>query len=436
MEYFKQLDVKTEVSFFWLRRDLRIDDNAGLHHALKEDKTIILVFIFDPNITDELPANDARITFIYERLLDLNQQLKEFQSALLILQGDPLEVWKLLSETYKIKKVYCNKDYEPYALKRDQQIKHLLIDKGIELTCFQDHLIFEPGEILSQNNEPYTVYTPFKNKWLSNLNSIDFKPYSNPQLSNFHKFNAELPSLKSLGFSTSLIKVKDYKLMNINNYHSKRDYPALNATTNLGPHLRFGTIGIRKLISETKNQSPTFLNELIWREFFIHILVHFPNVVSDNFRRKYDNIQWRNNEQEFEAWCNGKTGYPLVDAGMRELNTTGYMHNRVRMITAGFLCKHLLIDWRWGEAYFAKKLLDYELASNNGNWQWAAGTGCDAAPYFRIFNPITQQQKFDKNFDYIKRWVPEFGTPDYPPEIVEHKFARERALSMYKKAIL
>lgn len=242
--------------------------------------------------------------------------------------------------------------------------------------------------------------------------------------------------MSDLEFGESVILVKDFQLSNVENYASLRNLPAEDSTSYLSPHLRFGTVSIRQIIHLLSPKDEVFLSELIWREFFMQIIFHFPKVVSQNFHSKYDRIQWRNKEDEFQLWCQGKTGFPLVDAGMRQLNQTGYMHNRVRLVTASFLCKHLLIDWRWGEAYFAQKLLDYELSSNNGNWQWAAGTGCDAAPYFRVFNPTTQMKKFDKASKYIHTWIPEYGTTDYAKPMVDHAFARARALEVYKNGII
>jgi deoxyribodipyrimidine photo-lyase len=297
-------------------------------------------------------------------------------------------------------------------------------------------VIFEEGEILKSDGTPYTVFTPYKKKWLQKLNS-DIPEASNTwsyNEMNFLKCDYILPSLQDLGFIESNIKVRSYDLSVINNYHKDRDFPARDKTSYLSPHLRFGTVSIRKIVIEAM-ENPVFLSELIWREFFMQILFHFPRTVTENFRTKYDDIQWVNNPDDFQKWTNGETGYPIVDAGMRQLNKTGFMHNRVRMITAGFLCKHLLIDWRWGEAYFAQKLLDYELSSNVGNWQWAAGTGCDAAPYFRVFNPESQQKKFDPEKEYIRKWIDDFNTKTYPEKIVEHDFARQRAIFTYKSGL-
>jgi deoxyribodipyrimidine photo-lyase len=422
-----------KISIFWYRRDLRLEDNTGLFKALNENKNILPIFIFDDAILDELPEDDARVNFIYESLAKINKQLNKYNTSLKILKGQIDDVWKNLVTTYDIQKVYLNKDYEPYAIKRDQKIKEFLNSIGIEMKSFKDQVIFEEDEIVKADGKPYTVFTPYKRKWLEKFTKVDLNSIVN--FDNFYKKNIDFPSLNQLGLKNSTIKVKKYSLKNVATYSETRNFPNLDSTSYLSPHLRFGTISVRQIIIELKNKSETFLSELIWREFFMQIIFHFPHVVTKNFRAKYDGIQWINNKEDYKNWCQGKTGYPLVDAGMRQLNETGYMHNRVRMVTAGFLCKHLLIDWRYGEAYFAKKLLDYELSSNNGNWQWAAGTGCDAAPYFRIFNPTEQLKKFDKSLTYTKKWVKDFDTLKYPNPIVDHKYARNRALEAYKKAI-
>ena len=422
-----------KISIFWYRRDLRLEDNTGLFKALNENKNILPIFIFDDAILDELPEDDARVNFIYESLAKINKQLNKHNTSLQILKGQIDNVWKNLVTTYDIQKVYLNKDYEPYAIKRDQKIKDFLNSIGIEMKSFKDQVIFEENEIVKADGKPYTVFTPYKRKWLEKFTKVNLNSIVN--FDNFYKKIIDFPSLNQLRLKNSTIKVKKYSLKNVASYSETRNFPNLDSTSYLSPHLRFGTISVRQIIIELKNKSETFLSELIWREFFMQIIFHFPHVVTKNFRAKYDGIQWINNKEDYKNWCQGKTGYPLVDAGMRQLNETGYMHNRVRMVTAGFLCKHLLIDWRYGEAYFAKKLLDYELSSNNGNWQWAAGTGCDAAPYFRIFNPTEQLKKFDKSLTYTKKWVKDFDTLKYPNPIVDHKYARNRALEAYKKAI-
>lgn len=423
------------INIFWFRRDLRLIDNTALNAALKQEKPVLCLFIFDENILKELPADDARVTFIHQELEKINHNLSDHKSSLLIRSGEPEKVWSELIKDHDIEAVFTNKDYEPYARRRDGTIRDLLKEHNIEFRRFKDQVIFEEKEILKDDGEPYTVYTPYKNKWLSQFNKRYFPVLELPKNPNFYSFKADFPALKDIGFKKSEIKVRDYDLSDLDKYDTVRNFPAKDTTSHLSPHLRFGTVSIRAIISKLGKKEQKFMNELIWREFFMQILYNYPSVVKNNFRSKYDGIQWRNSEEEFKKWCRGKTGYAMVDAGMRELNATGYMHNRVRMVVASFLCKHLLIDWKWGEAYFAEKLLDYELSSNNGNWQWAAGTGCDAAPYFRIFNPMTQIDKFDKQHNYIKKWVPEFGTDDYVKPMLDHKEARERALETYKQGI-
>jgi deoxyribodipyrimidine photo-lyase len=424
-----------KTSIFWFRRDLRLEDNTGLFKALASNEKVLVLFIFDENILEELPADDSRVNFIYDKVKSIDDQLKKVNSSVLCLKGNPVKIWKELIANHSIQKVYINKDYEPYATERDEKIKDLLEQNDLELLAFKDSVIFEEGEVTKDNGLPYSIYTPYKNKWLSLFNPLNHLPYPKISFDNFVKETYKFPTLDELGISRSTIKVKGYDLNHLENYKELRNYPNKDSTSYLGPHLRFGTISVRQALIQLKEEDATFVSQLIWREFFMQILYHYPEVVHQSFKIKYDAISWRNNEAEFDLWCKGQTGYPIVDAGMRQLNETGYMHNRIRMVVASFLCKHLLIDWRWGEAYFASKLLDYELSANNGNWQWAAGTGCDAAPYFRIFNPYTQTKKFDKDLDYIKKWVPEFESPNYSPPIVDHKSARERALSTYKDGL-
>ncbi|CAM1360144.1 Deoxyribodipyrimidine photolyase [Tenacibaculum soleae] len=427
--------MESKISFFWFRRDLRLEDNKGLSEALKAGSKVIPVFIFDEEILDKLPKDDARISFIYKALNTIDEKLKLQKSSLLIEKGSPIEVWKKLSNVYQIEAVYTNKDYEPYAIKRDTKVDEVLASKNIQFKTFKDQVIFEETEIVKNDGLPYTVFTPYKNKWLQHFSEEKDTEEYKIEFHNFHQFNADFPSLATIGFQESSIKVKPYNLSNLDEYDTVRDFPSQDKTSYLSPYFRFGLVSVRKMVRFALNTNATFLSELIWREFFMQILFHFPKVVTNNFRQKYDAVPWRNNEEEFKKWCKGETGYPMVDAGMRQLNKTGYMHNRVRMITAGFLCKHLLIDWRWGEAYFAEKLLDYELSANNGNWQWAAGTGCDAAPYFRVFNPEAQLKKFDKDLQYIRKWVEDFDELTYPQPMVEHKLARERAIATYKEAL-
>lgn len=428
---------KQGITIFWFRRDLRLEDNVGLFHALQSEYPVIPLFIFDEDILDSLPKNDARVSFIHESLSKINSKLKEIGSSFLVKKGKTLEVWKQLIQEFDVKEVFFNKDYEPYAIKRDLSICELLESNKINSFLFKDQVIFEEKEIAKADGLPYTVYTPYKNKWLEKYKSMaPVQEYdTSDKFSKFYKSNFTFPTLEQIGFEESSIKVIPHNLKNVATYHETRDFPALNTTTYLSPHLRFGTVSIRKLVNWAVRKNDVFLSELIWREFFMQILFSFPKVVTNNFKSAYDGIQWRNSEEDFKRWCTGTTGYPMVDAGMRELNATGYMHNRVRMVVASFLCKHLLINWQWGEGYFAEKLLDFELASNVGNWQWAAGTGCDAAPYFRVFNPEIQLQKFDEKGIYIRKWIPEFDL-GYGVPMVEHAFARDRAIATYKAGIL
>ncbi len=425
-----------KVVVFWLRRDLRWSDNKGLEAALKEGQAVLPLFIYDTQILQELPRNDARLNFIHQNLHTMNETLKKHGSSLLCRKGNPVDVWKQLLEEYDITAVYTNKDYEPYARLRDKAILDLLATKDIPFHRIKDQVIFEEKEVVKKDGKPYTVYTPYKKVWLAQFDAAANAPTGLPDFEQFWKNDVPFLSLEDIGFKASSIKVQPYQLDELKDYEQTRDIPGRDGTSYLSPHLRFGTVSPRQVIAQLdQDKDATFLSELVWREFFMQILYNFPKVVDNNFRAKYDGIDWRNNEKEFELWCQGKTGYPMVDAGMRQLNETGYMHNRVRMVTASFLCKHLLIDWRWGEAYFAEKLLDYELSSNNGNWQWAAGTGCDASPYFRVFNPTTQFEKFDKDKAYVKRWIAEWGSDAYPEPIVDHKEARVRAIARYKEGI-
>lgn len=428
------------VSIFWFRRDLRLYDNIGLYHALTSGKPVLPIFIFDPNILEKLPKDDARVTFIHDQLSQINSELKKLGSDLAIYHGKPLDVYKQLAKTYKIAEVYTNHDYEPYAINRDKDIGAFLQAQAINFKTFKDHVIFERNDIVKADGTPYKVYTPYSKKWIAALNENDVTSYSSEnELHHFIKQDTfPFLTLKDIGFTPTRIPVENHCLTPqlISEYEAKRNFPAIKGTSKLGAHLRFGTVSIRKMVQQAqKDKNITFLKELIWREFFMQILWHFPHTVTDSFKPKYDTIKWRNNKEEFKLWCEGKTGYPLVDAGMRELNQTGFMHNRVRMLVGSFLCKHLLIDWRWGEAYFAEKLHDFDLSSNIGNWQWVAGCGVDAAPYFRIFNPTTQIEKFDKQLEYIKKWVPEFQELTYPTPMVNHKDARERCLTTYKEAL-
>lgn len=427
-------------TLFWFRRDLRLFDNAGLFNSLKHEANVLPVFIFDTEILKKLPEKDLRVQFIHETVAKLKKELQKKKCDFLIEHGSPVEVYKKLLDKYPIKAIYTNHDYEPYARTRDEKIAKLCAKNGVEFKTFKDQTIFEKSEIVTDQENPYTVFTPYKNKWLKALSPFYLKSYPVEKYEkNFAKVKpTAMPSLKSLGFKEQDFKFSksEVSLNTVKNYAKTRDLPALDhGTSHLGLHLRFGTVSIRELTREAKKYSDVWLSELAWRDFFMQILWHYPHVEKQSFRPQYDKIAWRKNKTEFDLWKNGQTGYPLVDAGMRELNATGYMHNRVRMVTASFLAKHLLHYWYEGERYFAEKLLDYDLAANNGNWQWAASTGCDAAPYFRIFNPASQIERFDPEFEYVKKWVPEFDTAKYVKPVVEHKFARERALAAFKKGL-
>ena len=428
-----------KISIFWFRRDLRLKDNHGLYQAVESGKKVLPIFIFDENILDLLEnKSDKRVDFIVQTLQTLNSFLKSKNKGIKIFKGKPLEIYKKLSQNYEIEAVYCNEDYEPYAIKRDQEIADFLASKNIAFHQFKDQVIFHKDEIVKADKKPYTVYTPYSKLWLNEFQKVDLQGFpSEKKLDNLLDIPFEELKIEDIGFQKTdlAFEIPEADLHIIKTYEETRNFPAVKGTTQLGVHLRFGTISVRKLAKIAKENNLTFLKELIWREFFMQILYHFPKVVNHSFKTKYDAIPWENNLEFLEKWKAGKTGFPIVDAGMRELNATGFMHNRVRMITASFLIKHLLTDWRIGEAYFAEKLMDYDLSANNGNWQWCASSGCDAAPYFRIFNPDEQQKKFDPDFKYIKKWIPEFGTKYYPKPIVEHKKAREKVLKVYKEAL-
>ena len=433
--------MKEQVHIFWFRRDLRLTDNCGLFHALSSEKKVLPIFIFDEDILTKLASKkDSRVSFIHQELENMNRHLLTFGSGIAVYHGKPVKVFEELSEKYAIDTVFTNHDYEPYAMQRDQEIKDFLKTKNISFKTYKDQVLFERNEIVKKDGTAYKVYTPYSKKWIEAFQHRGIEFFPSEELLGQCLKTDQLPflSLAAIGFQPSSIRVASYEVSSglIDSYDETRNFPALDSTSKLGTHLRFGTVSVRKMIDKaSKSDSITFLKELIWREFFMQILWHYPQTTKDSFKPQYDRILWRNNEEEFKRWCEGTTGYPLVDAGMRELNQTGFMHNRVRMLVGSFLCKHLLIDWRLGEAYFAEKLHDFELSSNVGNWQWVAGCGVDAAPYFRIFNPITQVEKFDKDLKYIQKWVPDFQELTYPTQIVDHKLARERCLSTYKTAI-
>ena len=423
-----------KATIFWFRRDLRLHDNVGLFHALSKSKNVYPIFIFDKDITKNLNKDDYRLNFIKEQINLMNEKLKKYECSINIFYGKPLDVFKNIISKTEVEKIVFNKDYEPYAIKRDCAIKELVTKNNIEFIGYKDHVIFEENEVVKDNGDPYVVYTPYSRKWINKLNNKEIiKYHSNEYLSNLKSFNKTL-KIDEVPFSSNLTPLElNFNEDVIENYERDRNFPAINATSKLGVHLRFGTKSVRELVLRSNSsENKTFLKELIWREFFIQILWHFPHTVNKCFKEKYEKVEWINDNESFIKWCQGNTGYPIVDAGMRELNSTGFMHNRVRMITASFLCKHLLIDWRKGEKYFASKLFDYEQASNVGNWQWVAGCGVDAAPYFRIFNPTEQLKKFDKQKDYVRKWVPEFDSESYIDPIIDHKYAIERCLNAYK----
>ncbi|WP_286747982.1 deoxyribodipyrimidine photo-lyase [Roseivirga sp. UBA1976] len=428
-----------KISIFWFRRDLRFIDNTGLYYALSERNPVLPIFIFDRNILDKLPKADARVEFIQRTLEQLDKTLKDKKSGIKTFYTTPIEAFKELSKTYTLEAVYTNRDYEPYALERDREIENFLKEQGVSFFTFKDHVIYEKEEIVSGSGSFYKVFTPYSKSWKEKYKANP--PETKPSALYFDNWvplkEEKVHSLEAMDFRHTDITIPSNTVDEeiIKHYSEKRDIPALDATSRLGIHLRFGTISIRQLAEKALNLNETFLNELIWRDFYAMILANNPRVIDQAFKPEYDRIPWRQDEEGFEKWCQGKTGYPIVDAGMRQLNQTGYMHNRVRMIVASFLTKHLLIDWRWGETYFAEKLLDFDLASNNGGWQWAAGTGTDAQPYFRVFNPQSQTEKFDPQLEYIKKWVPEYRTDAYPAPIVDHKLARQRAIDTYKQAL-
>ncbi|MFY7878984.1 MAG: cryptochrome/photolyase family protein [Lacibacter sp.] len=433
--------MKQEVAICWLRRDLRLHDHTALYHALNSGLSVVPVFIFDTAILDQLDdPEDRRVAFIHQTVSSLKLDLQQHGADIEVYYGRPLEVFSELNDKYKIGALYFNHDFEPYALSRDAAILHLFTSLNIPVYSYKDHVVFEKNEVVKDDGSAYQVFTPYSKKWKQKLNDAALKDYNlKDRFSCFFKQHpVSMPKLEEMGFVSKPFEFPGWHMdeLLIRRYKEQRDFPALNGTSKLSVHLRFGTISIRGLVRSSLSLNETFLNELIWRDFYHMILWQFPHIgEGKSFKKEYDWIGWRNDEDAFHKWCVGQTGYPIVDAGMRELNATGFMHNRVRMITASFLCKHLLIDWRWGEAYFAKKLLDYDLAANNGGWQWAAGSGCDAAPYFRIFNPYLQTQRFDSRNEYIQKWVPEFQSLAYPMPIVEHDYARKRCLEVYSAVL-
>lgn len=428
------------VSIFWFRRDLRLSDNIGLYHALSANRPVLSLFIFDVDILSELEDKaDRRVDLIHQILKSLQMQLRKVGSDIIVRHGRPAEVFEQILSEFSVEAVYCNRDYEPYALTRDHDVQAMLQQKGKDFHSFKDQVIFESNEILKSDGKPYTVFTPYSRQWKKLLEEKDYKAYPSEKLiAGFYAcIQTEIPDLETIGFRATNVSYTppDINIDRLKSYHEHRDIPSVQGTSELSVGLRFGTVSIRNLVKVALETNEKWLNELIWREFFKSILVHYPHVEHRSFKPKYDHIKWRNNEDEFHSWCEGRTGFPIVDAGMRQLKATGLMHNRVRMICAGFLTKDLLIDWRWGEAWFARHLLDYDLSANNGNWQWAAGSGCDAAPYFRIFNPTEQTKRFDPNEIYIRKWVKELDSKDYPKPIVEHAMARKRALECFQSGL-
>ncbi len=432
---------KPRIVAWWLRRDLRLTDNAALYHALRSGLPVLPVFVFDRAILDALPRQDLRVQFIHQTLTALNAQLAHYGCSIWVHYGSPAEAWGQLCQQFTLHAVYAAHDYEPYAIARDAAIATQLAAQGAAFHTYKDQVIFDRDEVLTGHGTPFKVFTPYKHAWLNRLTPFYLKPYATEKyLHNLyqHVDTHALPTLQQMGFEAVPFAYPPPSVATalMQHYGERRNFPALTSgTSRIGIHLRFGTLSIRQLAARAQQHGATYLNELIWRDFYQMVLYHFPHVVTRAFRPQYDTIPWREDAEALARWQQGLTGYPIVDAGMRELNATGYMHNRVRMIVASFLTKHLLISWQLGEAYFAEKLLDFELASNNGGWQWAAGTGADAAPYFRVFSPGEQTKKFDAKLEYIRRWVPEFESPAYPKPIVEHSYARQRALAVYKAAL-
>ncbi len=428
-------------TIFWFRRDLRVEDNAALYYALQQQQNVLPIFIFDKNILDKLEdKTDKRVEFIYQTITQLKAALQQLGSDVKVFYDTPDKVFATLTENFNIIQVYANHDYETYGVERDERIGNFLLKKKISFHTYKDQVIFEKDEVIKDDGTPYTVFSPYARKWRAQLKPYFYKSY--PTQKYFKNFATEkadpIISLTSMGFKASGVTFPTSQLNEeiAKKYTVQRDFPAIEGTTKLGLHLRFGTISIRQLTQKAIHLNETYLNELIWRDFYHMILHHFPHVGKGfSFKKNYDAIPWRNNMDDFEKWCKGETGYPIVDAGMRELNATGFMHNRVRMIVASFLTKHLLLDWRLGEAYFAQKLLDFDFAANNGGWQWASSSGCDAAPYFRIFNPALQTKKFDPELKYIRKWVPEFEDFNYTKPIVIHEEARKRCLEVYASAL-
>lgn len=442
-----------DIAIHWMRRDMRLHDNRTLLAALDSGLPVLVAFLFDQEILDRLDnARDRRVTFIHREALSLKAELHKAGGDLLMDHGNPTTVWanwiKQLSENgLNVREVHVGRDYEPYAQERDRKLSNWFNQQGIAFKGTKDSVIFEKNEVTKDDGKPYTVFTPYSKKWRKALQASDYASANSaerlsqqPLVGVDEMAHKQVPTLEEMGFENVweegvLIPPSVVEDQLLKSYGDQRDFPSVAGTSRLSVHLRFGTVSIREALRQGLATSEKWTTELIWRDFYQTIVYHFPHSATDSFRPAYDAIPWLNNEEQFEAWCQGKTGYPLVDAGMRELAQTGFMHNRVRMVVASFLCKHLLIDWRWGERFFARHLLDFDLASNAGGWQWAAGSGCDAAPYFRVFNPTSQLQKFDKDLIYVRKWVPEYGTSLYPEPIVDHAMARVRAIETYRSVL-
>ena len=427
-----------EETLFWFRRDLRLEDNHGLYQAALRGRRVRPLFIFDTDILDKLPRADARVEFILRAVEKLHHDLRALGGGLTVEIGRPIEVIARLIAQHKISEVITNEDYEPYATERDRKIRAQLTAAGVGFTAFKDHVIFGPGDILKDDGTPYRVYGAYARRWRERFTADMPKPYRSGSalLKVGATRGAGPPTLARLGFTPAGIEFPDPRPSKkiIAEYADTRNLMGVDGTSRMGVHLRFGTISVRKL-ARISIDSSVYFGELIWREFFMQVLAHNPRTTRESYDLRFERVRWRSSRADFKRWCEGRTGYPVVDAGMRELNQTGFMHNRARMITGSFLCKHLLLDWRWGERYFALKLLDYDQSSNVGNWQWVAGCGCDPAPYFRVFNPTLQAKRFDPTGLYAGRWIPELEDGSYTDPMVPHEFARRRALGTFSAAV-
>jgi deoxyribodipyrimidine photo-lyase len=470
-----------DTALFWFRRDLRIADNAGLYHALKSARRVHCVFVFDTDILDALANKaDRRVEFIHGCVTALREALQKAGGDLMVQHGRARDLVPQLAKSIGADAVFTNEDYEPTAVQRDQAVERVLKKSAIAFFACKDHVLFAKDEVMTQAHTPYTVFTPYKSACLKKLDAFYLSAYPTENyLSRLARPGATttVPALEDMGFEVTNLKnlgikpgtqgalqVLDDFLQRIDDYRDKRDFPALKGVSYLSAHNRFGTVSIRHLarlaVERRSAGADTWLSELIWRDFYFQILYHFPHVCDSAFKPKYKDLAFENDKSLFAAWCEARTGYPIIDAAMRQINQTGFMHNRLRMIVASFLTKDLLIDWRWGEKYFADHLNDFDLAANNGGWQWAASTGCDAQPYFRIFNPVSQSQRFDPVGKFIRRYLPQLAQvpdkfihapwmmspleqqmahcvigKDYPACVVEHDVARHKALTLYKSVV-